>query len=113
MGIAGFVVSYVIARQAFEPPDWDEQFVLALVTSLLLGTVYLVLLFWFYYHAPLFLALMSLPPRFNKYDERNMWDLLAYGVKHHVMETYMDQHAEEIPAILRPQRASMARIPSA
>jgi len=91
--VAGFAVSYVISREVFEPPEWTEAPEVAALTTAMLCVLYIILVVWFYWHAPIFLALMSLPPRFNKYDEKNMWDLLLHGAKQNVVETYLNDHS--------------------
>jgi len=99
--IAGFTISYVISRETFDPPEWSDNSVLASILMGCLVIVYVILLLWFYYHAPLFLGLMSLPPRFNQVDEKNMWDLLASGAKQQVFETYLQENDHVLPPQLR------------
>jgi len=99
--VIGFIVCYVLSREAFDPPEWTEDRTWAILATVLLISIYFILSVWFYKQAPIFLALMSLPPRFNKYDENHMWkllqDLLHDGIREQVFEAHMEELEEDLP----------------
>mmetsp|Transcript_29317 Transcript_29317/g.78431 ORF Transcript_29317/g.78431 Transcript_29317/m.78431 type:complete len:552 (+) Transcript_29317:2-1657(+) len=73
--IAGLLCSYVLSRLVYEPPDWQHPWVTS-ANVIAIACLWLVLLLWFYVEAPIFLALMSLPPRTSYATEQHIWHLL-------------------------------------
>jgi hypothetical protein len=67
------ICSYALARMVFSQPDWySTHFNLTLVSTVVLMAIWVILMMWLQFHAPIFLALMSLPPYFNPGNNRAM-----------------------------------------
>jgi hypothetical protein len=77
MQVICLILSYALARMVFSQPDWyGDHLELTLISTVALLLLWLVMMLWFQFHAPIALALLSLPPYFHLNNEdamTNFW----------------------------------------
>jgi hypothetical protein len=103
--------SYCLGRLMFDPPDWMEDIGMTLASTVIVLSSWVIMMAWLVFQAPVFLALMSLPPYLSLEEQKDMhifWSAFKpeHGIKLESLSDRLERarHTRDEPAYARPSK---------